>query len=215
MLFVFRQGIRFADFGNEHERVRAVHLSGDGAKSFAQQPLDTVALYAFPVSFPYGNPHAHFIGRAINNRERGGKAPAALFEKPLEIRLFFQSVILHGAPPFSRSAHAVFGIFTLFAPVAKNGKSSPLRKRKGIFAYCYFSFSVPRIYDRRLVRQSLSALVATSFQHLSTCRRCHSLTEAVHLALLSFFGLIRSLHTISPDFGFLSVRFICSRFTPR
>ena len=56
----------------------------------------------------------------------------------------------------------------------------------------------------QLVGQSLSALVSTSFQHVSACRRCHSFTEAVYLALLSFLGLISSFHNRSPDFGFLS-----------
>ena len=54
----------------------------------------------------------------------------------------------------------------------------------------------------QLVGQSLSALVSTSFQHVSTCRRCHSFTEAVYLALLSFLGLISSFHNVSPIFGF-------------
>ena len=54
----------------------------------------------------------------------------------------------------------------------------------------------------QLVGQSLSTLVSTSFQHVSACRRCHSFTEAVYLALLSFLGLISSFHNISPVFGF-------------
>ena len=54
----------------------------------------------------------------------------------------------------------------------------------------------------QLVGQSLSTLVSTSFQHVSACRRCHSFTEAVYLALLSFLGLISSFHNNSPVFGF-------------
>ncbi len=50
----------------------------------------------------------------------------------------------------------------------------------------------------QLVGQSLSALVSTSFQNVSASRRCHSFTEAVHLALLSFLGLISSFHNVSP-----------------
>lgn len=46
----------------------------------------------------------------------------------------------------------------------------------------------------RLVGQSLSALIAATLQNLSACRRCHSLTETMYLALLSFFGLISSFH---------------------
>ena len=47
---------------------------------------------------------------------------------------------------------------------------------------------------KKLVGQSLSAFVATTFQHVSACRRSHSLTETVYLALLSLFGLISSFH---------------------
>jgi len=52
------------------------------------------------------------------------------------------------------------------------------------------------------VGQSLSALISASFQYVSARCRCHSLTEAVYLALLSFLGLISSFHNISPVFGF-------------
>ena len=44
----------------------------------------------------------------------------------------------------------------------------------------------------------LSALVSSSFEHLSAAGRRHSLTEAVHLALLSLLGLIRPFHDLSP-----------------
>ena len=50
--------------------------------------------------------------------------------------------------------------------------------------------------------KSFSTLIATALQHLSACRRCHSLTESVYLASLSFFRLIRSFHNISPAFFF-------------
>ena len=63
----------------------------------------------------------------------------------------------------------------------------------------------------QLVGQSLSTLVSTSFQHVSACRRCHSFTEAVYLALLSFLGLISSFHNVSPVFGFFYS--LCSRRT--
>mgnify|MGYP003305761927 CR=1 FL=1 len=53
-----------------------------------------------------------------------------------------------------------------------------------------------------LVGQSLAALISTSFQYLSASRRSHSLAETMYLALLSFLGLISSLHNISPVFGF-------------
>ena len=51
--------------------------------------------------------------------------------------------------------------------------------------------------------QSLSTLISTSFQYVSARRGCHSLTEAVYLALLSFLGLISSFHNISPVLDFL------------
>ena len=52
-----------------------------------------------------------------------------------------------------------------------------------------------------LVGQSLSAFISTAFQHVSSCGRRHSLTESVHFASLSFLGLIRSFHNLSPDFS--------------
>ena len=51
--------------------------------------------------------------------------------------------------------------------------------------------------------QSLSALVSTSLEYVSTCGRCHSLTETVYFTLLSFLGLISSFHDISPVLDFL------------
>ena len=63
--------------------------------------------------------------------------------------------------------------------------------------------------------QSLSALIAATLQNLSASRRCHSLTEAVYLALLSFFGLISSFHNTSPAFCFLFFVFwIAIAFSP-
>ena len=61
---------------------------------------------------------------------------------------------------------------------------------------------------KKLVGQSLSAFIAASFQHSSACRRCHSLTEAVYFALLSLFGLIRSLHNSFSCIWFLSFSFL-------
>lgn len=52
-----------------------------------------------------------------------------------------------------------------------------------------------------LVGQSLSAFISTAFQHVSSCGRRHSLAESVHFASLSFLGLIRSFHNLSPDFS--------------
>ena len=49
--------------------------------------------------------------------------------------------------------------------------------------------------------KSLSTLISTTFQNLSASRRSHSLTETVYFASLSFFGLVRSFHTISPTFA--------------
>ena len=55
--------------------------------------------------------------------------------------------------------------------------------------------------------QSLAALIATTLQNLSTSRRCHSLTEAVNLALLSLFGLECSFHNTFSCIWFFSFSF--------
>ena len=68
-------------------------------------------------------------------------------------------------------------------------RKPPLQNQQGGFLF-------------RLVGQSLSTLVSTSLQYVSACGRCHSLTETVYFALLSFLGLISSFHNISPDFVF-------------
>ena len=57
--------------------------------------------------------------------------------------------------------------------------------------------------------QSLAALIATTLQNLSASGRCHSLTEAMYFALLSFFGLECSFHdTFSCIWFFLFFRFL-------
>ena len=50
--------------------------------------------------------------------------------------------------------------------------------------------------------KSLSTLISAVLQHLSASRRCHSLTETVYFASLSFLGLVGSFHNISPNFAF-------------
>ena len=90
-----------------------------------------------------------------------------------------------------------------------------LDKRKGIvviFLILVFQRSAHRLYS--LVGQSLSALSATSLEYLSSCRRCHSLTETVNFAFLSLFGLIRSFHNISPDLVFIFSFFWLYRGSP-
>ncbi len=47
-----------------------------------------------------------------------------------------------------------------------------------------------------LVGKSLSSLCSTSFQYFSACGGCHSLTETVYFALLSFLGLESSFHDV-------------------
>ena len=47
-------------------------------------------------------------------------------------------------------------------------------------------------------RKVFAALIATVFKHASAALRLHSLTEAVHFALLTFFRLISSFHDRSP-----------------
>ena len=56
----------------------------------------------------------------------------------------------------------------------------------------------------QLVGQSLSALVSTSLQNVSTCGSCHSLTETVNFTSLSFFRLIGSFHYLFSCFCFFS-----------
>ena len=55
------------------------------------------------------------------------------------------------------------------------------------------SFS-EQLFAERLGRKILSALVTTVFKNASAALSLHSLTEAVHLALLTFFRLISSFH---------------------
>lgn len=55
---------------------------------------------------------------------------------------------------------------------------------------------VKQLLAERSGRKVLSALVATVFKHASAALCLHSLTKAVHLALLTFFGLISSFHDI-------------------
>ena len=68
-----------------------------------------------------------------------------------------------------------------------------------------------------LVGKSFSTLIATTLQHLSACRRCHSFSESVYFASLSFFRLIRSFHNISPAFSFrfFTFLFFVSQGSPR
>lgn len=62
------------------------------------------------------------------------------------------------------------------------------------------------------MRQSFSALVSSSFQDLSSRRGRHSLSETVHLASRSLFGLIRSFHFLITPFvyRFFSILFLKS-----
>lgn len=53
---------------------------------------------------------------------------------------------------------------------------------------------IKQLFAERCGREILSALVATVFKHASAALRLHSLTKAVHFALLAFFGLISSFH---------------------
>ena len=67
-----------------------------------------------------------------------------------------------------------------------------------------------KFYEKRLVGQSLSALIAATLQHLSACRRSHSLTEAVYFTSLSLFGLISSFHNTFSCIWFFLFRFLGS-----
>jgi len=87
--------------------------------------------------------------------------------------------------------------------------ANPLLLKKGKeFVFSYIK--------NGLVGQSLSALVSTSFQNFSAGSRCHSLTETVNFALLSFLGLIGSFHNYSPNLVFIVLFFSRYRgFSPR
>lgn len=100
-------------------------------------------------------------------------------------------------------------------PFIKKGKTFPLKKGKEcLFFYIAEKrlFSIRLFYERkRLVGQSLSTLCSTSLQHLSACGRSHSLAEAVYFTSLSLFGLIGSLHDLSPIlvFNIFFLYFFC------
>ena len=53
---------------------------------------------------------------------------------------------------------------------------------------------VKQLFAERSGRKILSALVAAVLEHTPAALGLHPLTEAVHLALLTFFGLISSFH---------------------
>ncbi len=72
-------------------------------------------------------------------------------------------------------------------------------QRKGVEHF--FLFRLYRI-EYRLVGKSLSTLISAAFQNLSACGGCHSFTETVYFASLSFFGLIGSFHFLSPKWFF-------------
>lgn len=55
-----------------------------------------------------------------------------------------------------------------------------------------------QLFAERRGRKILSALVAAARKHPSAALRFHSLTKTVDFALLTFFGLIRSFHVVSP-----------------
>ena len=89
--------------------------------------------------------------------------------------------------------HKILSVFFLKNSSIKfplTARKPPLQNQQGGFLF-------------RLVGQSLSTLVSTSLQYVSACGRCHSLTETVYFALLSFLGLISSFHDISPVLDFL------------
>ena len=64
------------------------------------------------------------------------------------------------------------------------------------------------------MRKSFSTLIATTFQHSSSCRGSHSLTETVYFASLSFFGLVSSFHNISPTLLLAIIFFVFFKSFP-
>lgn len=57
---------------------------------------------------------------------------------------------------------------------------------------------VKQLLAERSGGKVLAALVTAAFENSASALRFHSLTEAVDFALLTLFGLIRSLHDVSP-----------------
>ena len=65
------------------------------------------------------------------------------------------------------------------------------------------------MWARRSVRQSLSALCASSLQDISAVSSLHSLSEAMLLFSLTLFRLIRSQHLTAPPFVVLGSGSLC------
>lgn len=106
-----------------------------------------------------------------------------------------------------------------FADLVRNGKTHPhgssgridknnvllgqafavsvnVRKRAVLIEPVRF---VEQLLSERRGRKPSSALVATALKDASAALRLHSLTKAVHLALSALFGLVSSLHNVTPN----------------
>ena len=95
-----------------------------------------------------------------------------------------------------------------------------LRRAESFFirfrVFYYTTLKYRRFVNRTayLVGKTLTALISAALQHLSACRRSHSLTEAVYFTSLSFLGLIGSFHDLSPKFVFFFSLFLYVGFFP-
>ena len=85
-------------FRDQNNRIISLHLIAGKTERFPNQSFDAVSLHAFAVFFSHGNTHRHFFIRRIKHGERGGKRALSLLEKPIEIRLFFEPIIIHYSP---------------------------------------------------------------------------------------------------------------------
>jgi hypothetical protein len=124
MFFESIQRVVFANLWDKHDGVIALHFRIHRSKRLAKKSFNAVSLYAFAVSFAYGNTHIRLFGRTVDYGQRRGKRALTLGKKFLKVRLFFQSKILH---------------FSCFFAAYKKGKSSPLGKGKEFSTFKKFS----------------------------------------------------------------------------
>ena len=65
MFFESIQRVVFANLWDKHDGVIALHFRIHRSKRLAKKSFYTVSLYAFAVSFAYGNTHSHSFALAI------------------------------------------------------------------------------------------------------------------------------------------------------
>ena len=97
-----KKGIVVLHLRDEDDAVIPLKFFPDGAEGFPEQPFDAVSLHALAVALTHGNAHAHLLCGSIDHRERRRKRPFAAGKQLVEVRLFFQPQIVHGAPSPAR-----------------------------------------------------------------------------------------------------------------